>query len=156
MREKLTFTARAKTGGRITPACAGKTQKRQPRRPTLRDHPRVCGKNRAAYVLHFRFLGSPPRVREKHENSYSLYHTLGITPACAGKTTRYHQQAMPVRDHPRVCGKNFNIVFHTLNNIGSPPRVREKPKLEQCSEKIPGITPACAGKTHKIPCLKLR
>ncbi len=87
----------------------------------------MCGKNFFDSERDFVVLGSPPRVREKHENSYSLYHTLGITPACAGKTTRYHQQAMPVRDHPRVCGKNYFLLCRHTLVLGSPPRVREKP-----------------------------
>ena len=86
----------------------------------------MCGKNFFDSERDFVVLGSPPRVREKHENSYSLYHTLGITPACAGKTRKQLLFVSYIRDHPRVCGKNNEISSASDACPGSPPRVREK------------------------------
>ena len=51
---------------RITPACAGKTQRRRGTKGCNRDHPRVCGENRGGRCGLCGLLGSPPRVRGKH------------------------------------------------------------------------------------------
>ena len=58
----LTFIER---GGRITPACAGKSALSAGSCPCSRDHPRVCGEKnnlRQAFAVQ---QGSPPRVRGK-------------------------------------------------------------------------------------------
>ena len=48
-----------------------------------------------------------------------------------------------------MCGKN-NSVTGTINfNVGSPPRVREKPEAIICTNFGYGITPASAGKTRQ-------
>ena len=95
--------------------------------PLSRDHPRVCGKNVEPQRLLGLFLGSPPRVREKH--SY------------------FPQLADDIEDHPRVCGKNGDILARSTTALGSPPRVREKPAAVESGKPVTGITPACAGKT---------
>ena len=74
---------------RITPACAGKTRKSRLRVRIRRDHPRVCGKNSFDLVKSISCMGSPPRVREKPPNIKNELRYLRITPACAGKTTRW-------------------------------------------------------------------
>ena len=91
---------------RITPACAGKTNQRTERRLEKRDHPRVCGKNPNNESDNVTLWGSPPRVREKHKLAVHDEAHLGITPACAGKTTFSVVLVCLTRDHPRVCGKN--------------------------------------------------
>ena len=75
----------------------------------------------------------------------------GITPACAGKTALITSTIIIRWDHPRVCGKN--VVFSTAqaSSVGSPPRVREKRNHAAISLRAYGITPACAGKTNRIP-----
>ena len=58
----LTFIER---GGRITPACAGKSALSAGSCPCSKDHPRVCGEKnnlRQAFAVQ---QGSPPRVRGK-------------------------------------------------------------------------------------------
>ena len=97
------------------------------------------------YVLFV--TGSPPRVREKH--AINELHRLrgGITPACAGKTPKVSETVSNQRDHPRVCGKNAGTVVDSEGALGSPPRVREKRGNSPQTPKLPGITPACAGKT---------
>ena len=49
----------------ITPACAGKTVSLPVPDNSMRDHPRVCGKNLENNGVATAWLGSPPRVREK-------------------------------------------------------------------------------------------
>ena len=71
---------------RITPACAGRTDEDDFFADTNGDHPRVCGKDVALFVIHFPITGSPPRVREGPQLKIVVSDTPRITPACAGRT----------------------------------------------------------------------
>ena len=109
----------------ITPACAGRTETSRLNRRTARDHPRVCGKDFEQLQGEWGVEGSPPRVREGLRQSEIKLNTLGITPACAGRTAVDHRFGNRVRDHPRVCGKDYEAVSDEKMKQGSPPRVRE-------------------------------
>ena len=126
VREKLVQTLAPILQSRITPACAGKTRVREQAARVLQDHPRVCGKNFFDHSIEQPAPGSPPRVREKHGFGGGLIRGSGITPACAGKTSRILQQQSFDQDHPRVCGKNAIVAPFFACAPGSPPRVREK------------------------------
>ena len=131
----------------ITPASAGKTQFHSCYRTRIRDHPRECGKNYKSTCPYCKVGGSPPRVREKRTRLTGKDSYTGITPASAGKTNFKEYLRTYSRDHPRECGKNFEIIQSTSLYPGSPPRVREKlnnfiRRLFSCR-----ITPASAGKT---------
>ena len=128
----------------------------------------MCGKNFKYVNNGLVSPGSPPRVREKHVVTNSGLSTGGITPACAGKTPFGLSYITITQDHPRVCGKNRSAYvksrigsgspprvrekppkrLSTTIREGSPPRVREKPQLGFACWCVPGITPACAGKTY--------
>ena len=71
---------------RITPACAGRTDKETFNVYHDQDHPRVCGKNRHGVHQSPRPSGSPPRVREEPGDFFKLLLRHRITPACAGRT----------------------------------------------------------------------
>ena len=135
----------------ITPAYAGKTRSKGARNLHAWDHPRVCGENNAAAPDKLLLMGSPPRVRGKQHSRLMLIRLLGITPACAGKTTAQACKDTPTRDHPRVCGENQSADCVLLAILGSPPRVRGKLELHAEIVKHFGITPACAGKTTGCP-----
>ena len=149
VREKPNLVKVTKSNARITPACAGKTRTIQPFAELVRDHPRVCGKNLTLNISVLDSLGSPPRVREKLSDSNIQRMKAGITPACAGKTLRLPRFQQLGRDHPRVCGKNGVLSMSLKRDMGSPPRVREKPDEYGLYKVGEGITPACAGKTLK-------
>ena len=70
----------------ITPACAGKREKRVEKIPQIWDHPRVCGEKHSRAPAAHNDWGSPPRVRGKALEKPSTQYTRGITPACAGKS----------------------------------------------------------------------
>ena len=72
--------------------------------------------------------------------------TVGITPACAGKSNLFVLNDLHEKDHPRVCGeKMLNGTLDSLM-VGSPPRVRGKGQAA-CEIVVElGITPAYAGK----------
>ena len=131
----------------ITPACAGKTCARALAIACARDHPRVCGENKIAGGLYRYDEGSPPRVRGKQEGAVNSAFSIGITPACAGKTGSGPCARCRNRDHPRVCGENVYQKLLAARTKGSPPRVRGKPKNLMGDAYDKRITPACAGKT---------
>ena len=91
------------------------------------DHPRVCGEKPLDGCGAFWGPGSPPRVRGKVDAATLTLKARGITPACAGKSTRSQSAYNSAVDHPRVCG--------------------EKPACTSRWSAGPGITPACAGKS---------
>mgnify|MGYP001670550326 CR=1 FL=1 len=72
----------------------------------------------------------------------------GITPASAGKTTRFTWDICFSQDHPRECGKNSVLLPEKTGFAGSPPRVREKLYFQAVLGQVLGITPASAGKTE--------
>ena len=147
VREKLDVMKDIAAQVRITPACAGKTDKVKFTIQCKKDHPRVCGKNEVRAVKFSYVVGSPPRVREKLRPDGQIFFIEGITPACAGKTSFKRPMNVLDRDHPRVCGKNFLTKWLSTATVGSPPRVREKPVYLEQDQKYLRITPACAGKT---------
>ena len=86
VREKLVSGNKRLECYRITPACAGKTNRTPSHLRAVEDHPRVCGKNQTFRRFVDLDSGSPPRVREKRKVWGLEMQFFGITPACAGKT----------------------------------------------------------------------
>ena len=90
---------------RITPACAGKSAAGCTTGGQIRDHPRVCGEKTILPDNVIRGTGSPPRVRGKVSHFLLVHDSIGITPACAGKSLHDILVDNLKRDHPRVCGE---------------------------------------------------
>ena len=91
------------------------------------DYPRMCGEK----LLLFPYLAVGQ----------------GITPACAGKRVTERTRRKRKWDHPRMCGEKSSILCQDFFQKGSPPHVRGKAFFADLTGKIPGITPACAGKS---------
>ena len=89
----------------ITPACAGKRGSIRKQNGTVRDHPRVCGEKVRRLARIINCNGSPPRVRGKAKRITVPSASVGITPACAGKSIWHPTPETPRWDHPRVCGE---------------------------------------------------
>ena len=89
----------------ITPAYAGKSAFAQCAAGGARDHPRVCGEKRCAFLVGVVGDGSPPRMRGKAGYWVKDAQGRGITPAYAGKSGRLLPLACVAGDHPRVCGE---------------------------------------------------
>ena len=89
----------------ITPACAGKRQPSTACTWSSWDHPRVCGEKAAFHAWLCCIRGSPPRVRGKEARGELGGPLKRITPACAGKRTKYQLPRGHFQDHPRVCGE---------------------------------------------------
>ena len=152
----------------ITPACAGKRPPKSGWRLWHWDHPRVCGeklrshlrssgrggitpacagKSSSSFWCSGVSIGSPPRVRGKAGLVGGHADYERITPACAGKRWPEADVLANGWDHPRVCGEKQFRVGCFRGDVGSPPRVRGKGVLRHVRAVIPGITPACAGKS---------
>ena len=89
----------------ITPACAGKSASPLRSLGGAWDHPRVRGEKHSTHFSPIQPKGSPPRARGKDDNDINLSSWIGITPACAGKSTIAALTALAGWDHPRVRGE---------------------------------------------------
>ena len=88
MRGKVVCLLRIISGGRITPAYAGKSVRCTVSRKCSRDHPRLCGEKFANDRYIYIKIGSPPPMRGKGKLENSIKTTTRITPAYAGKRTK--------------------------------------------------------------------
>ena len=93
-------------------------------------------------------LGSPPRMRGKHDARHGDFYERGITPADAGKTPYLSLFSFIFQDHPRGCGENTLTVRNCPADRGSPPRMRGKRQYADKPHAMGRITPADAGKTN--------
>ena len=110
----------------ITPACAGKSLALPHPGEVVGDHPRMCGEKEGTRRNNSVERGSPPHVRGKAFVPAPMLSTLGITPACAGKSICTRSHAFNVRDHPRMCGEKLSKPPMNCSAMGSPPHVRGK------------------------------
>ena len=111
----------------ITPACAGKTLLVDIRATVDKDHPRMRGEDEIVYARVVIHVGSPPHARGRRENARSVGQRAGITPACAGKTTKWSQTRSSRGDHPRMRGEDAIGYTPTAYLAGSPPHARGRP-----------------------------
>ena len=72
--------------GRITPACAGKSQPKPRLISETQDHPRMRGEKSAYQAQVVAGKGSPPHARGKVRREKQADGETRITPACAGKS----------------------------------------------------------------------
>ena len=133
----------------ITPAYAGKRAASAREAYFIWDHPRVCGEKSNECVKPEIPQGSPPRMRGKVANTWLGRTNMGITPACAGKSSTATRAARSTGDHPRVCGEKSKYRLQINWWLGSPPRVRGKAERPTGLLCAAGITPACAGKSFQ-------
>ena len=125
---------------------------------TDRDHLRVCGADFCWFSTIWAMLGSPPRVRSRHERRDREHARQGITSACAEQTRLVLVRLLRLRDHLRVCGADDDDSTHIRRTMGSPPRVRSRLVVEIEAVVRRGITSACAEQTCGVPvqCLPAR
>mgnify|MGYP000843134432 CR=1 FL=1 len=82
----ISCCCRKRPGG-ITPAYAGKSSQTAEHPSIMQDHPRVCGEKSSPTSSHRKGQGSPPRMRGKASCVWIFARLIGITPACAGKSS---------------------------------------------------------------------
>ena len=133
-----------------TPAYAGKTTTRAPRRAHNRKHPRVCGEDPSVSHTAFYNTETPPRMRGRPVSASSSPVPAGNTPAYAGKT--FHQEIGHLTSwkHPRVCGEDFSGTTCCNLTLETPPRMRGRLLRHDLLQSDLRNTPAYAGKTMSI------
>ena len=134
---------------RITPACAGKTSAISFLLLSRKDHPRLRRENADFDFSIFKFVGSPPLAQGKLKRIPYSARSSGITPACAGKTHQDNIFLLLIWDHPRLRRENNRELEGKPPLRGSPPLAQGKPIPPFANISHAGITPACAGKTHR-------
>ena len=87
-------------------------------------------------------------MRERQINEPIFRDFYRITPARTGKTCSAFFGVTFFGDHPRSCGKDWNMIKVQAIPMGSPPLVRERLHLTVLDYDELGITPARAGKTN--------
>ena len=131
----------------ITPAHAGKSRLVGQAVHRDRDHPRPCGEKMITIACKANPIGSPPPMRGKVGLPLRIPAVRGITPAHAGKSSPSFFFSWGGEDHPRPCGEKGKIKSKIILNVGSPPPMRGKVKLNCDRVSSLGITPAHAGKS---------
>ena len=124
----------------------GRVPTPRPRLIKSQDHPRVCGEEHHPTPSSAAPRGSPPRMRGRAGCGQDAIHTQGITPAYAGKRVCSSELAIARWDHPRVCGEELIPPLLGFGLMGSPPRMRGRAPFRISLYRVPGITPAYAGK----------
>ena len=89
----------------ITPAYAGKRLCCTVQFHLDQDHPRLCGEKLEYSKKQHEERGSPPPMRGKVESYFDKIYTTRITPAYAGKRSRFLRHLAKRKDHPRLCGE---------------------------------------------------
>ena len=109
------------------------------------------GEDQGFHVKRTPLRGSPPHARGRRIVPQRHELTLGITPACAGKTGGRLGLYPFRRDHPRMRGEDADGVVESSRAGGSPPHARGRRWRYPIGASRMRITPACAGKTRP-PC----
>ena len=134
----------------IIPACAGSTQRRIAERPSVWDHPRMCGEHMVNIRSTGCLTGSSPHVRGALAKLQVVQHRVGIIPACAGSTSSAGRSSSPMGDHPRMCGEHRPLDGSVGQSTGSSPHVRGALGNVDVDDAVCGIIPACAGSTGHV------
>ena len=92
-------------------------------------------------------IGSPPPMRGKARKFHFTTSSSGITPAYAGKRSKFPSDYNDARDHPRLCGEKHNARTNRTGHVGSPPPMRGKDRTPKRIDLRHRITPAYAGKS---------
>ena len=92
--------------------------------------------------------GSPPRMRGRPRVAGDVPGGDRLTPAYAGKTSTPCGCRCCRPAHPRVCGEDAQRQPGHAGDLGSPPRMRGRPRQPHHHRSSPGLTPAYAGKTR--------
>ena len=128
----------------------------RPARPTAfcwnQNCPRICGEKRVTRSVSTKRQGSPPHMRGKVRGAGVDGRGSGITPAYAGKRCAAQILRNLNGDHSRICGEKAELIEHTCDYWGSPPRMRGKESVVLRRFRHHGITPAYAGKSRSASC----
>ena len=135
----------------LTPACAGTSQAPSQGDAHGRAHPRVRGDVGLRMGPLTAQGGSPPRARGRPRRGRGGPGQSGLTPACAGTSSRHAEiPYVTVGSPPRARGR-----LHPLSEpraTWAHPRVRGDVSDARCQQHFgSGLTPACAGTSTLNP-----
>ena len=145
-RGKVSTYSGRKDSSRITPAYAGKSERRTISPFMMRDHPRLRGEKQSLRTFKSESEGSPPLTRGKEAQPTGNMSNLRITPAYAGKRGDLMITQAHPEDHPRLRGEKRLVYWGCYSKKGSPPLTRGKACDADWLRAVSGITPAYAGK----------
>ena len=136
---------------RITPACAGNRRRCANAAAAGQDHPRLRGEQYRIRPELRSVEGSPPLARGTVVAVCIARPAAGITPACAGNSTRRMTKTRIYRDHPRLRGEQAAAIRTEFFYKGSPPLARGTESFPSPCALRRRITPACAGNSLSAP-----
>ena len=131
-----------------TPACAGKSDRREAPAGRPRKYPRVRGEEASYGIASLESREIPPRARGRVAGHLPVLWCAGNTPACAGKSIFSNGLVVWARKYPRVRGEERVWASPGRTNTEIPPRARGRDIRAQPLIRRHGNTPACAGKSH--------
>ena len=131
----------------LTPASAGRTTRPRTSTGCSWAYPRERGEDMRAHTRSGWRAGSPPRARGGRHPGGHGDHLEGLTPASAGRTTRSSRTRAWSTAHPRERGEDAVLGVDAAQVVGSPPRARGGPGRHHRRDRLPGLTPASAGRT---------
>ena len=136
-----------KKRGRLIPAHAGKTWRRESADAPHRAHPRSRGENVSAGTSLSSMMGSSPLTRGKPSPPDRWSSARRLIPAHAGKTLTTCPTTPETWAHPRSRGENRCPQRGRSSPRGSSPLTRGKRRPRRGHVDSGGLIPAHAGKT---------
>ncbi len=136
--------------GRISPACAGNTNRGTPASTHRPDQPRVRGEHCTSCSNPLGGSGSAPRARGTPHPGTSRAPRCRISPACAGNTWTRLMHRPSTTDQPRVRGEHHERTNCSTPGCGSAPRARGTRSSRPTLRPGRRISPACAGNTSSL------
>ena len=117
------------------------------RPPSGRKHPRLRGEDSRLNRLDHPEAETPPLTRGRPDSSGRETETKGNTPAYAGKTAVPRRCRTRRRKHPRLRGEDSGLTRTNIRSEETPPLTRGRRDESRVDDRVPGNTPAYAGKT---------
>ncbi|EPD26788.1 hypothetical protein HMPREF9237_00717 [Actinotignum schaalii FB123-CNA-2] len=132
--------------GGITPARAGKSEQAWWKETKARNYPRSRGEEQSSERKEKMARELPPLARGRDAAQVSICAVFGITPARAGKRISALGSCSISWNYPRSRGEELISPLARGSRLELPPLARGRAISLRMPEKLPGITPARAGK----------
>ena len=110
-RDKLLSGLQSIFSAGIIPAYAGQIGSIFSCTSLIKDHPRIRGTNCLLPSLIRIHIGSSPHTRDKLIMGTAITTGIGITPAYAGQMKDMRHDKPLCRDHPRIRGTNYPVLY---------------------------------------------
>ena len=138
--------ARARTGDRLIPACAGRAPRWKVPRFGGPAHPRMRGEGVNILDVFSRRSGSSPHARGGQVLPQPHIPSRGLIPACAGRASSPTFPPTLVAAHPRMRGEGAYLTLAASTKGGSSPHARGGRVVLGSAAASARLIPACAGR----------